>query len=108
MTLKPAEPSREVEINGGALAGSFEVAQADENDSAEEGMFLHIVWQFLLYSFWCNQLLAKFNINLEQNDASPPAESETEVEEEKSEPEPEPEGGSAMIAFCTVLSVILL
>ena len=44
MTLKPAEPSREVEINGGALAGSFEVAQAEENDSAEEGMFLHIVW----------------------------------------------------------------
>ena len=40
MTLKPAEPSREVEINGGALAGSFEVAQADENDSAEEGLFL--------------------------------------------------------------------
>ena len=60
------------------------------------------------YSFWCNQLLAKYNIILEQNDASPPAESETEVEEEKSEPEPEPEGGSAMIAFCTVLSVILL
>ena len=46
MTLKPAEPSREVEINGGALAGSFEVAQADENDSTEEGMFL----QFLVQS----------------------------------------------------------
>ena len=48
MTLKPAEPSREVEINGGALAGSFEVAQADENDSAEEGMFLQFVVQSAL------------------------------------------------------------
>ena len=37
MTMKPAEPAREVEINGGALAGSFEVAKVDDNDSTEEG-----------------------------------------------------------------------
>ena len=59
-------------------------------------------------AFWANQLLTGNNINSESNEASPGAENETEVEEEKSEPEPEPEGGSAILAFCTVLSVILL